>query len=63
VQDNVQKGFVDLKAALRSTVLDESQLSEFVHEIIDPRSRRSDHLRQHLLRHLGQYLWGGPGSP
>jgi hypothetical protein len=53
VQDNAQEGIVDAKLAI---VLDEAQLSEFVHETIDPWARCADHLRQHLLRHFGKHL-------
>ena len=53
VQDHTQKGVVDANLAV---VLDETQFSELVHEKIDPRACRADHLCQHLLRYFGKYL-------
>jgi len=53
VRDNTQDGIIDVNAAV---VLKETQLSEFVHENIDPRPRRANHLRQHLLRYFGKHL-------
>ena len=53
VQDNAQEGIVDVDFAV---VPDEAQLPEFVHEKIDPRPRRADHLREHLLRYFGKHL-------
>jgi hypothetical protein len=50
VQDDSQEGIVDLKRAI---VTNEAQFPEFIHEKIDPRARRADHFRQHLLR----YFW------
>jgi len=39
-----------------AVVFDETQFSEFVHEEIDARPRGADHLREHLLRNLGEDL-------
>src|SRR4029077_17342175 len=47
VQHDTQERRCDLKAAV---VLDETQFPELVHEKIDPRARRADHLRQRFLR-------------
>jgi hypothetical protein len=55
VQYNTQERSVDLKSAV---VLDESELSKFVHEKIDPGTRCADHLRQRFLRHFGEYSVG-----
>src|ERR1700691_2501463 len=51
VQDNAQEGIVDVDLAV---VFDESQFLEFVHEQIDSGSRRTNDLRQHLLRYFGK---------
>ena len=42
----------------RAFVLDKAQFPEFVHEEVDPRPRRANHLRQHLLRHFRKHLLG-----
>ena len=42
-----------MKAAV---VLNKTQFPEFIHEEIDPGARGPDHLRQHLLRHLGKHF-------
>jgi hypothetical protein len=55
VQDNIQERSIDLKSAV---VLDESELSEFVHEEVDPWARCADHLRQRFLRHCGEHSVG-----
>src|ERR1700736_6219865 len=47
VQDDGEQRVVDLEAAL---VGDEPEPLEFLHEEVDPRSRRPDHFRQRLLR-------------
>src|SRR6267142_6198935 len=55
VQDNAQKGIVDVDFAV---VPDKAEFPEFVHEKINPWARRADHLRQHLLRYLdSHFLW------
>jgi hypothetical protein len=54
VQDNTQERSIDVKSTV---VLDESELSEFVHEETDPRARCANHFRQHLLRYFGKHLW------
>jgi len=46
---------VDLKSAI---VTNEAQFLEFIHEKIDPRSRRANHFRQHLLRYFWEYSLG-----
>ena len=46
VQDDSEQRVVDLEAV---RVVDESQPLEFLHEEINPRSRRADHRRQRLL--------------
>src|SRR6266850_2825958 len=53
VQDHSQEGIVDLDLAV---VLDEAEFPEFVHEEIDSRPRRANHLRQHPLRYFGKHL-------
>ena len=50
VQDNTQERSIDLKSAV---VLNESELSEFVHEEVDPWACCADHLRQRFLIRLG----------
>jgi hypothetical protein len=55
VQDNTQERSIDLKPAV---VLDESELSEFVHEKIDPGTGCADHFRQRFLRHFREYSVG-----
>ena len=55
MQDNIQERSIDLKSAV---VLDESELSEFVHEEVDPWARCADHLRQRLLRYFVEYSVG-----
>ena len=47
VEDNTQEGIVDVDLAV---VLNEAEFPEFVHEKINTRPRRANHLRQHLLR-------------
>ena len=42
VQDNTQKGSVDLKPAI---VVNEAQFLEFIHEKIAPRARCANHFR------------------
>src|SRR5260370_2115325 len=56
LQDDAQKGLVDLQDSPSAAVLDEAQFSEFVHEQIDPRACCANHLRQHLLRNRGNSL-------
>src|SRR3981189_2133225 len=55
VQDNAEKGLVDLDFAI---VFDETELSELVHEHIHSRASRTDHLRQGFLGHLLKYPLG-----
>ena len=50
VQDNTQKGFVDLKSAI---VMNEAQFPKFIHEKVDSGARCADHLRQCFLRYFG----------
>src|SRR4030095_9158954 len=50
VDDDVQERRVDLQSAV---VLDEAELAKFVHEIVDPRPRRTHPRRQYLLIDLG----------
>ena len=52
MQDDTQEGIVDVDF---SVVFDETQLSKFVHEEIDAGPRGADHLRQRLLRNLGEH--------
>jgi hypothetical protein len=54
VQDDSEEGIVDVDF---SVVLDETQFSKFVHEEIDAGPRSANHLREHLLRHLGEHLF------
>src|SRR6476620_4025163 len=49
VQDDAEKRRVDLDI---SVVLNESKVSELVHEEVDARTRRPDHLRKRFLRDL-----------
>jgi len=51
VQHHTQERSIDLQPAV---VFDETELPELVHEKIDPRTRRTHHLRQRFLRHLGE---------
>ena len=55
VQDNTQERSIDMKSTV---ALDESELSEFVHEKIDPGTRCANHLRQRFLRNFGEYSLG-----
>ena len=50
VQDNIQKGSVDMEPAVISN---EAQFLEFIHEKIDSGARCPDHFRQSLLRYFG----------
>jgi len=43
VENNAQKRLIDVDVALG--VVDEAQVPEFVHEEINPRARRPNHLR------------------
>ncbi len=52
MQDNTQEGIVDLDLAV---VSNEAQFPELVHEQIDSRPRRANHLRQHFLRYFGKH--------
>src|SRR5687768_15194657 len=47
VQDDAEQGAVDLEAG--SVVVDEAELAELVHEEVDARARRADHLGEQLL--------------
>ena len=47
VENNAQQGGVHSQL---SVVLDESQVSELVHEKVDARTRRADHLGKRFLR-------------
>jgi hypothetical protein len=53
VQDNTQEGSVDVQPAV---VMNEAQLSEFIHEKIDPGASCPDHLCQRLLRNFGDHF-------
>src|ERR1700676_4676212 len=53
VQHHAEEGIVDVDLAV---VLDEAQFPEFVHEKINARARRANHLREHLLRYFGEHL-------
>ena len=53
MQDDTEEGIVDVDFAV---VFDETKFSKFVHEKIDAGPRGADHLRQHLLRNLGEDL-------
>jgi hypothetical protein len=55
VQDNTEKGAVDLKSAI--VVLNEAEFPEFVHEKVDSGARRANHFRQHLLGNFGKHLF------
>ena len=44
---------MDVKSAI---VTNEAEFSEFVHEKIDPRTRCTNHFRQHLLGNLRKHL-------
>jgi hypothetical protein len=58
VQDNIQKGSVDVETAF--VVFNEAEFPEFIHEEIDPGARCPDHPRQHLLRYFRKHLfWVG----
>jgi len=45
---------------ISNVVVDESELSESVHEEADPRTRRSNHLREGLLAESGDRHLGHP---
>jgi hypothetical protein len=51
-QNHVQQGTVDFDSAV---VINKPQLSKFVHEKTDTRSRRADHLREGLLADFCYY--------
>jgi hypothetical protein len=51
VQDDAQQSRVDLKPAV---IFDEPELSELVHEEIDARPRRPNHVCEQFLRELGE---------
>jgi len=55
VQDNTEERSIDLKTAV---VLNEAELSEFVHEKIEPRACWADHLCQRFLRYFGEQSVG-----
>jgi hypothetical protein len=59
VQHDVQESSIDLN---RSVVLDETELSEFVHEKIDVWRRRADHLRKRFLGNSGEHWLSPPSS-
>jgi len=52
-QDNTQQRFVDVDLTV---VLDEPQIPELIHEIIDSGPRCANHFSQHLLRYFGNHL-------
>jgi len=52
--DDPAQGLVDARYAQVVAVLDIAELSESVHEKIDPGSGCADHLREHLLRYGGE---------
>ena len=54
MQDNTQKGGVDVDAAV--VVLNEAHSSELAHEEIDASARGANHFRQGLLRYFGKCL-------
>jgi hypothetical protein len=49
LQDDTQKGLVDLQPLQVGAVVDEALLPEFVHEQVDPCAGRANHLRQRFL--------------
>src|SRR5580658_564208 len=51
VQDHTEQGIVHMQTAV---IIDESQFLEFIHEKIDSRPCRSNHLSQRLLRYFGK---------
>ena len=55
VQDDVDERAMNFEGAV---VFDEPEAPEFVHEKADSRTSRADHLRQHLLIDLRNYLLG-----
>jgi len=62
VQDNVKKRAIHLQPVV---VVDEAQLSEFVHEEIYSSTSCADHFRQSFLTHLrtpGSFLLGASQS-
>ncbi len=54
MQDNAQQGIIDVNLAV--VIFKKTQFPKFVHEKIDSRPRGAHHLRQHLLRDLGEHL-------
>ena len=53
MENNAQEGSVDVQPAV---VMNEAQLSEFIHEKIDPGARGPNHFRQRLLRYFGDHF-------
>ena len=52
MQDHAQERLLDRDSAV---VFDEPQLAELVHEEVDARARRADHLGEDLLRQIGDH--------
>ena len=48
---HVQEGAVHMQCAV---VVQEAQLPEFVHKVIDARPRRTDHFSKEVLIHMGE---------
>lgn len=55
VQDNTQKGRIDVDLAV-FVVLNEAQFPELVHEEVHPGPGCAYHFRQHLLGYSGKHL-------
>ena len=53
VKDNFEEGTLNAQTIV---VVNETQVSELVHERTNPRAARADHLRQSILADLGNYM-------
>ena len=55
VAENLAEGFVHFQPAI---VADVSQLPKFIHEVIDSRAGRADHISKNLMIGIGDFFYG-----